>query len=199
MDPALPTLHARRCRLRALDDGDLPALRVLFGDPEVVRFMDIPLLRSQADGRAFLAEVRAGLESRTLFEWGIVAGPGRSGEEVPGEVPGDVPGELIGTCTLSALDWKNRRAEVGFALRASHRGQGFMAEALSAVIDHGFGALGLHRVEADIDPRNAASIRLVERLGFIREGAMKERHLVAGEWQDTVFFGLLARDWQARE
>jgi len=65
-------------------------------------------------------------------------------------------------------------------------------------VDYAFGPLGLRRLEADIDPRNAASIRAVERLGFVREGLLRERWVVADEISDTMFMGLLARDWQAR-
>jgi RimJ/RimL family protein N-acetyltransferase len=73
-----------------------------------------------------------------------------------------------------------------------------MHEALCAVVDYAFGPLGLRRLEADIDPRNDASIRAVERLGFVREGLLRERWVVAEEISDTVFMGLLARDWQER-
>jgi RimJ/RimL family protein N-acetyltransferase len=65
-------------------------------------------------------------------------------------------------------------------------------------MNHAFGTLGLHRVEADVDPRNDASLRLVERLGFRREGHLRERYFVAGEIQDSVIYGLLAPDWRSR-
>ena len=72
-----------------------------------------------------------------------------------------------------------------------------MHEALSAVVEHAFGALALHRLEADVDPRNAASLRTLERLGFRQEGLLRERWIVADEVSDTAFFGLLASDWRA--
>ena len=58
-----------------------------------------------------------------------------------------------------------------------------------------FEELGLRRIEADVDPRNEASIRLLERLGFQREGYLRERWLVDQEINDTVFYGLLRREW----
>ena len=73
-----------------------------------------------------------------------------------------------------------------------------MNEALTAVVDYAFGPLGLRRLEADVDPANAASLRAVERLGFQREGLLKERWQVGETISDTVFLGLLSREWRAR-
>ena len=73
-----------------------------------------------------------------------------------------------------------------------------MHEALLALLDCGFGMLDLNRVEADIDPRNTGSQRSLDRLGFQREGLLRERWIVSGEVSDTALHGLLRRDWLAR-
>jgi RimJ/RimL family protein N-acetyltransferase len=70
-----------------------------------------------------------------------------------------------------------------------------MHEALKA-LTYAFDVLEFHRIEADVDPRNAASIRTLERLGFQREGYLRERWQVNGEIQDAVFYGLLRSDWK---
>jgi RimJ/RimL family protein N-acetyltransferase len=70
-----------------------------------------------------------------------------------------------------------------------------MEEALRVLLRFSFSEMELHRIEADVDPRNEASIKLLERLGFHREGYLRERWLVNGEINDTVFFGLLRREW----
>ena len=87
---------------------------------------------------------------------------------------------MIGTCTLARLDPGNLRTELGFALNRRDWGAGFMGEAVGVVLDFAFGPLGMRRVEADADPRNQASIRLLERLGFTREGFLRERWFVEG-------------------
>ncbi|HSM68108.1 MAG TPA: GNAT family protein, partial [Xanthomonadales bacterium] len=67
-------------------------------------------------------------------------------------------------------------------------------------IDHAFNGMGLHRLEADTDPANTGSLRLLERLGFQREGLFRQRWRVYGQWQDSVMLGLLKPDWlQARQ
>jgi RimJ/RimL family protein N-acetyltransferase len=71
-----------------------------------------------------------------------------------------------------------------------------MQETLRAVLNYAFEVLNLHRIEADVDPRNAASVKTVERLGFQREGYLRERWQVNGEIQDALFYGLIRPDWE---
>jgi len=94
-----------------------------------------------------------------------------------------------------AIDLTHRRAEIGYAQGRAYWGQGYMQEALKAVLNHAFEILNLHRIEADVDPRNAASVRTLERLGFQREGYLRERWQVNGEIQDAFYYGLLRPDW----
>jgi RimJ/RimL family protein N-acetyltransferase len=120
--------------------------------------------------------------ARELFEWGIAE---RSGEGV------------IGTATLFHVTTTNRRAEIGFAVGRAHQGRGLASEAVEILIAFAFDSLGLHRLEADVDPRNEPSLRLLEKLGFRREGTLRERYFVGDEIQDTVMLGLLAPEWAA--
>ena len=103
---------------------------------------------------------------------------------------------LIGTCSLFHIDAQCRRAEIGYSMASLYWGKGYMHEALTALINYGFDQLNLHRMEADTDPRNTASRRCLERLGFINEGHLRERWIVNNEICDTSFYGLLHRDWQ---
>ncbi len=104
----------------------------------------------------------------------------------------------VGTCTLASLTPDHGRGEVGYALGRAAWGRGYLAEALPALLGFAFDVLGLHRLEADVDPRNARSIRALERVGFVREGQQRERYHLAGEWQDALLYGLLRREWSAR-
>lgn len=177
----LPTLDTPRLHLRWLTADDAPALLAIFGDPEVCRYWSRPPLADLADAHALQAEIAAAFAERSLFQWGIA----RRGT-----------GQLVGTCTLASLSAAHARAEVGFALARACWGRGYVAEALPAMVRFAFGALGLHRLEADADPRNAASIRALERVGFVREGHQRERYWMSGEWQDAVLFALLGREWR---
>jgi RimJ/RimL family protein N-acetyltransferase len=175
----LPTLDAGRVRLRWLTDADVPALFAIFGDPEVTRFWGSAVLPDLAAAAVLLADIHRAFRAGTLFQWGVEA----SG------------GQLVGTCTLARLDPANWRAEPGFALGRAFWGRGYMTAALPAVLEFAFARLGLHRVFADTDPRNAPSIRALERLGFLREGVLREHYLVQGEPQDAVVYGVLRSEW----
>ena len=185
---ALPTLAAPRLRLRHLTAADVPALFAIFSDPAVTRYWSSPPLPDEAAAAALLARIHAGFHERRLFQWGVELRAG---------------GPVIGTCTLYQLDERNRRAEVGYALASPYWGQGLMHEAQQALLAFAFapraaGGLDLHRLEADIDPRNAASRRSLEKLGFRREGYLRERWLVAGEVCDSEIFGLLRAEWRGQ-
>jgi RimJ/RimL family protein N-acetyltransferase len=175
----LPTLDAGRVRLRWLTDADVPALFAIFGDAEVTQYWGFARLPDQAAAATLLADIHRQFRTGTLFQWGI-------------EAPA---GPLLGTCTLAQLDAANRRAELGFALDRAFWGQGYMTLALPAALEFAFGRLDLHRVYADTDPRNARSIRVLERLGFRCEDVLRQHYLVQGEPQDAVVFGLLRSEW----
>ncbi|MBZ0113487.1 MAG: GNAT family N-acetyltransferase [Thermoanaerobaculia bacterium] len=169
--------------IRALDERDLDALLEIWGDPSVMRYMAHPPLADRAATADFLAGIDQGWREKTLFQWGVAWREN---------------GEVIGTVTLAELEWTHRRAEIGFALARRHWRRGVMGEAVRAVLDYAFGPLGLHRIEADTDPRNQASMSLLEGLGFLREGFQRERYFDLGEIQDAMMFGLLAREWRER-
>lgn len=178
----LPTLPAGRVRLRWMTEADVPALFAVFGDPEVTRYWGHRALPDEAAAARLLAGIHEDFHRRTLFQWGI-------------ELAATPP--IIGTCTLASLDGENRRAELGFALGRFHWGNGYVSEALPVLLRFAFENLDLHRLTADADPRNAPSIRALERLGFQREGLLREHYLVQGEPQDGLVFGLLRSEWSS--
>jgi len=103
---------------------------------------------------------------------------------------------VLGTCGLSSLVPRHRRAETGFVLGRAWWGRGLAHEALGLLLGFAFETLGLHRIEADVDPDNDRCLRLLDRLGFRREGHLRERWHHMGEIRDAVFLGLLRQDWR---
>lgn len=178
----LPTIQGDGVQLRAIVRGDVEAIYRLFSDPDVTRHMSLARLHTLTDAERFLASIQEHFRNHSLYQWGI-SEPGAP---------------LTGTVTFAGLDADNRRAEIGFALLPEARGRGLMTRAVSAALDFGFAQMNLHRVEANVDPDNEPSIRLLQRLGFRREGLLRERWLVAGEARDAVLFGLLAPEWAER-
>lgn len=178
----LPCLRTRRLLLRAIAGHDLAAFYALYSDTRVMRYWSFPAWTSIDQARDYFESAMSGCDPTARLCWAIT----RLDEDV-----------LVGNVTLFSIDARQGRAEIGYALHPAHWGRGYAAEALDAVLAHAFDTLALRRVEADIDPRNAASCRLAERVGFKREGLLRERWHVAGELCDTALYGLLARDWRA--
>jgi RimJ/RimL family protein N-acetyltransferase len=178
----LPTICASRVSLRWITDGDVDSLYSIFSNPEVMRYWSSPPLKNREAARKLLCEIHEGFQRRLLFQWGIAR---------------QVDDEVIGTSTLFHIESNNYRAEIGYALGRAHWGKGYMQEALKALLGYAFGELNLERIEADVDPRNEASIRTLERLGFQKEGYLRERWKVNGEVQDAIIYGLLRREWEA--
>lgn len=181
-----PLLETPRLRLRELAAEDAEALFHLYSQPRTMRYWSCPPYAERAQAEALLASISRGQAADELLEWGVELRES---------------GHLAGTLTLHQLDAGNRRAEVGYLLDCAHWGKGLMAEALEAVLAFAFacgeeGGLGLHRLEADTDPRNVGSVKLLERLGFRLEGLLHERWCVAGEWSDSAFYGLLEPAWR---
>ena len=176
-------LETPRLQLRPLRPDDAPAVYALHADPIALRYWSTPPWHDPAQADALIARdltamaegdhVRLGLERRA-------------------------DGRLIGLCSLFAFHLPSRRCELGYLLQREAWGQGLMHEALVTLLDWAFGVLDLNRIEADIDPRNVASQRSLERLGFVAEGRLRERWIVAGEVSDSALYGLLRRQWAVR-
>ena len=176
----LPTLDGARTRLRPVREPDEPDLLAVFGDADHLRFWSHGPLADLDAARRYRESIEAGTRDRALFQWALT------------EPPGD---RLVGTVTLAGWDRANRRAEVGFILRPDCAGRGLGSDAVRAALRFGVREMGLHRVEADVDPDNAASKRLLERLGFAYEGTLRDRWFTFyGEWKDSDVYGLLAGD-----
>jgi ribosomal-protein-alanine N-acetyltransferase len=177
----LPTINTSRLSLRWISAADVDDFFAIYSNPEVMRYWSTPPLPDKNAASKLISEIHDGFERRELLKWGIAL---RSDDT------------LIGSVTLFHLDFTHRRAEIGYALGRPYWGEGYMQETLRAVISYAFEVLNLHRIEADVDPRNAASIKTVERLGFQREGYLRERWQVNGEIQDAYFYGLIRPDWE---
>ena len=167
--------------MRWASEDDVDAFYEIFSDPQVMRYWSSGPLPNREAAAAMQREIAQQNLSDTQMKWGLALRD---------------TNKLIGTVTLFNLSRSNGRAEIGYAMGSAYWGKGYMNEALKALIVHAFDVLDFRRLEADVDPRNAASIRTLERLGFQREGFLRERWHVGGELQDAYFYGLLKREWQ---
>ena len=182
MIPFGPTsITTPRLTLRFLNEADLPAIYDIFSHPEVMRYWSYPPWIDRSQAQQWLVHVLEGYRSGDALQLAIE----RSADHI-----------LTGTCALFHFHAASRRAEIGYALGRPHWGSGYMHEALQALVAYAFHTLDLNRLEADIDPRNLASAQTLERLGFLKEGYLRDRWIVNEEVSDTALYGLLRREWQ---
>lgn len=181
--PVVPRCDGERVRLRGFRDDDLRDLYAVHSDPEVMRYWSFPAWTQLSQARERLDNAMGGNNPDRLLCWAIAD---RHDDR------------MIGGITLFSIDRAQGRAAIGYVLGSSHWGRGLAQEAMRLALAYAYDDLGLRRIEADIDPRNVASCALAERVGFMREGMLRERWFVADELQDSAIYGQLARDWYAR-
>ena len=104
---------------------------------------------------------------------------------------------LVGDLGVHFLE-DGEQVEIGFTLAPVAQGGGLATEAVTGLLDHLFGVLKKHRVSASVDPRNARSLRLLQRLGMRQEAHFRQSMRFKGEWADDVVFAVLASEWKAR-
>jgi RimJ/RimL family protein N-acetyltransferase len=177
------TLTTERLTLRWMDERDVAGHFAVMSDPVVARYWSSEPWAEIGQAEKAIAQAIAAYADGSGLRFAIEL---------------RATGQFIGNASLHHFFEQNRRCEIGYALGSQYWGQGYATEALEAVIGYGFHALGLNRIEADIDPRNVGSARVLEKLGFRKEGYMPERWIVFGEMADTANYGLLRRYWDER-
>jgi [ribosomal protein S5]-alanine N-acetyltransferase len=182
---ATPLLTGR-VMIRLAEQDDLDALLPLHSDAEVTRYIPHVHWATRADADAWYARLLERREKQSSVQCVIVKRATAHTAET-----------VIGTALLFNFEAASGLAEVGYLLGREHWGQGYALEAITAFIDFAFSTLDLRRLEATVDSRNVASNRLLQRLGFVREGVLRERWLAAGELQDINLHALLKREWRA--
>ncbi|MGP9489986.1 GNAT family N-acetyltransferase [Glutamicibacter sp. AOP33-2CA-4] len=175
-----PTMETERLRLRPFTDADAEDLFALQSDVQVLRYWDSP----PWDDRASIARFMVGC--RKMAEEG-------SGARVAIERRSDQA--FIGWCTLNSWNPAFRSASLGYCLNQAAWGNGYATEAAHALLRWAFGTFDLNRVQSEVDTRNAASARVLEKLGFRLEGTLREDCIVDGVVSDSWVYGLLRSEW----
>ena len=182
-DETRRVLRTDRLVLRPMAADDVDFVFDHFSNPHVHRYLvDSPPVTTRSDARS-IVEDYTGPAGASHMRWVITDA---------------TSGAPIGTSGFHLWSRAHHRAEVGYDLAPGSWGQGVMSEALRAVLDHGFERLLLHRVVAYIHPDNAASLRLAERLGFVREGLARDLFLTGSTYHDHWMLALIAGELRPR-
>jgi RimJ/RimL family protein N-acetyltransferase len=175
-------LETSRLTLRPFVEADFEAVHAMRSDEEVSRYLyGEPL--SPDESRDFLGRKIAGTSWAGEGDWFSAAAVERSS------------GVMVGDMALHWVSERDRTAEIGFVFDPRHQGKGFATEAARALVDWTFATAGFHRVIGRAEARNAASARVLEKLGMRLEAHFVENEWVKGEWQSEVVYAVLDREW----
>ncbi|MER6494535.1 GNAT family protein [Streptomyces griseorubiginosus] len=175
-----PLLTGERTVLRPFTAADAEGMAEIIEDPEVLHFTGTP------SGDLNLERLRSWYGSRS-----------EQTDRLDLAVTDRATGELVGEVVLYEWDAHARSCTFRTLIGPRGRGRGLGTEATRLVVGHGFGYLGLHRIELEAYGHNARALRVYEKVGFVVEGVRREADLRDGQWVDWVVMGLLDRDWAA--
>lgn len=176
-----PTLHTDRLRLRPFVDTDANDLFALHSKAHVLRFWNAPPWSERTRAERFIAACRQMAEEGTGARLAVVRGSDRA---------------FIGWCSLTRWNRAHRSASLGYCYDDAAWGHGYATEAARGLLQWAFDTLDLNRVQAEADTRNVASARVLEKLGFVREGTLREDCVVNGEVSDSWVYGLIRSEWR---
>jgi RimJ/RimL family protein N-acetyltransferase len=182
MSLSSPTLHTVRLQLRPFNDADASALFALHSNAHVLRYWDSPPWSETERAERFIAACRQMTEDGTGVRLAVDRVANRA---------------FIGWCSLTRWNADYRSASMGYCFNDAAWGHGYATEAARALLQWAFDTLEINRVQAETDTRNAASARVLEKLGFVREGMLREDCVVSGEVSDSWVYGLIRREWQS--
>lgn len=176
-------LTTDRLLLREFVENDWRAVHAYQSDPRYLRFYAWEE-RTEADVRSFV-QMFIGFQQETprrKFQLAIVL---------------PETGQLIGNCGIRVRDPMARAADIGYELDPRYWGNGYATEVARAMLDFGFGPLGLHRIAADCLTENAASAHVLEKIGMRREGHLRDNVWMKDRWWDSYLYAILDHEWQS--
>jgi RimJ/RimL family protein N-acetyltransferase len=179
-------LHSSRLILRNFKDSDLETFLAYRNDPDVAKYQGWSLPYPREKAQAFIQEMKD------------VHVP-KQGEWLQLALELKETGEMIGDMAFCIKAEDARQATIGFTIASAFWRKGYAAEALSALLDYLFEDIDLHRISADCDTENTGSWKTLEKLGFRREAHLVESLLIGGEYTSEYYYGMLQREWRARE
>lgn len=174
-----PNLETERLQLRRLVNEDVNEIFALRSDPEVMKYIPRPLVKTKEEALAHITMIDEKIVSNEGINWAIT-------------LKGNP--KLIGIIGHYRINPEHFRAEIGYMLLPEYQGKGITSEAIKEVINYGFKVMKLHSIEAIIDPENFGSEKVLQKNGFVKEAHLKENEYYEGHFLDTVIYSLLNKN-----
>lgn len=173
-----PILKTQRLILRNISPEDVNALLKLFGNPEVVRFIEMQPIKTIEQANEWLKWMGGAFASKDGLRWGITL----------------EDGTFIGSAGINHWNREAHHAEISCDINPMHWGHGYGQEAMREIIRFAWEQMHLNRIEASVTKGNHRSVHVMEKIGFKKEGLLRQRLLKGGKYYDIYIFGLLHCD-----
>lgn len=171
-----PVINTHNLTLREIVIGDIEEIFTILSNIDLLKYFGKLPFKDISEAREKIIQTADAFTNKEGIRWGITTSDSD---------------KLIGTAGIWRIDRLHKRGEIGYELLPDHWGKGIMKKALSAIIDFGFKKMNFHSLEANTDPRNIASNKLLESLGFCKEGHIKESFFFNGQFFDTAIYSKL--------
>lgn len=171
-----PVLETNRLRLRQMRHSDTQAFYALRSNEAIMKYIGRERPKTPDEVKPLIDKILSDYEQSEGISWAIT----------PKET-----GAIIGTIGFWRIDKPNHRAEIGYLLHTDYWGKGIASEAMHAVLAYAFKELKFHAIEANVDPLNEASKKLLLRAGFVQEAYFRESYFFDGRFLDSAIFCLL--------
>lgn len=172
-------LESERLLLRPLEESDVSDLYEIFSDKLVMKYYDLLPFENISEAQKQIAIFRKCLSEKNMLRWGIILKENK---------------KLMGTCGFFAFSEKHQKAEIGYELHRDYWHCGIMTEALEMILNFIFTSSEINRVEAFVEIPNTASQKLLEKIGFTKEGVLRQYEKCRGNLIDIIIYGYLRSD-----
>ena len=174
-----PEFESERLRFRKFSIGDAKDLFHIRSNDDVMRFMDVIRFESISDAEKLINSIEEAYNKQEGITWAIIEKHSNN---------------FIGYFGFWRMVFEHCRAEIGYALKREHWGKGYMYETINKIVRFGFDEMKLHSIEANVNPDNEKSKRVLERIGFKKEAYFRENYLFNNKFLDSIIYSLLEKD-----
>jgi ribosomal-protein-alanine N-acetyltransferase len=176
-----PSLESERLIFREFHKDDSSSLFMIRSNERAIQFMDTIRHVKIEESEILISNIISSYLGKTGITWAVIE---------------KFTGEFIGYIGFWRLIREHCRAEIGYALMPEYWGRGYMSEALHMILEFGFNVMKVHSVEANVNPFNERSIRVLEKTGFKREAWFRENFLFNNQFLDSFIYSILETDFK---
>lgn len=169
-----PDLNTERLSLKRITNADINEVFAIRSNPQLMKYVPRPVAKTPDDAQLVINKINEGINTKQTLNWGMYI---------------KTTGKLIGIIGYVRFLHDNYRGEFGYIMHGDYQGQGLMHEAVEEVVRFGFQGLNLHTIEAIINPENTASIKVVERANFLKEGHLRDYIYHNNQFSDCFVYG----------